>query len=202
MDTNYSNTLPSHSFWQFSIDLYRNRDVENACLSLQNRHGLNVNLILFCCWAASESYGRLEKNDFHKAFAAINRWHEMVTLELRKLRRMVKKMNMYHTSYQKALEDEIAAEHIEQLMLADTLLKHPHERRTSGQKVADAFSNVLLYLRLLQVDADDEDYAALYTLLTPIFPDIERSRMIKLCVPLIKPSGRFQNTMQLDGSLL
>ncbi|HEY9550471.1 MAG TPA: TIGR02444 family protein, partial [Kiloniellaceae bacterium] len=40
-------------FWQFSGAVYARRGVAEACLALQQRHGLDVNLLLFCAWAGS-----------------------------------------------------------------------------------------------------------------------------------------------------
>ena len=41
-------------FWAFSLEVYGRPGVAPACLALQDRHGLDVNLLLFCCWAASQ----------------------------------------------------------------------------------------------------------------------------------------------------
>ena len=38
-------------FWQFSGAVYAHPGVAEACLDLQDRHGLDVNLLLFCAWA-------------------------------------------------------------------------------------------------------------------------------------------------------
>jgi len=40
------------AFWQFSTALYGAPEVEAACLELQDRDGLEVNLALFCLFAA------------------------------------------------------------------------------------------------------------------------------------------------------
>ena len=40
------------AFWQFSTALYGTAEVERACLELQDRDGLEVNLGLFCLFAA------------------------------------------------------------------------------------------------------------------------------------------------------
>ena len=38
-------------FWDFSLAVWGREAVEPACLDLQERHGLDVNLLLFCGWA-------------------------------------------------------------------------------------------------------------------------------------------------------
>ena len=40
------------TFWDFSIRTYRTEGVPDACLSLQNEHGIDVNMFLYCCWIA------------------------------------------------------------------------------------------------------------------------------------------------------
>jgi uncharacterized protein (TIGR02444 family) len=45
-------TWPPSAFWDFSLDFYRRPEVEAACLSLQDAHGLDVNLVLLAAWAA------------------------------------------------------------------------------------------------------------------------------------------------------
>ena len=42
---------PPSAFWAFSLDLYRCPEVEAACLTLQDGHGLDVNLVLLAAWA-------------------------------------------------------------------------------------------------------------------------------------------------------
>lgn len=39
-------------FWEFANRAYAVEDVEKACLALQNRLGLDVNMVLFCVWLA------------------------------------------------------------------------------------------------------------------------------------------------------
>ena len=41
---------PANPFWDYAVELYRKQGVEAACLELQRRHGVDVNLVLLCCW--------------------------------------------------------------------------------------------------------------------------------------------------------
>jgi uncharacterized protein (TIGR02444 family) len=43
---------PESAFWTFSLDLYSQPEVEAACLTLQDDHGLDVNLVLLAAWLA------------------------------------------------------------------------------------------------------------------------------------------------------
>lgn len=40
------------TFWDFSVRTYRTEGVPDACLSLQNEYGIDVNMFLYCCWLA------------------------------------------------------------------------------------------------------------------------------------------------------
>lgn len=43
---------PVERFWDFSVRTYRTSGVPEACLSLQDEHGVDVNMFLYCCWVA------------------------------------------------------------------------------------------------------------------------------------------------------
>ncbi len=76
-------------FWEFSIRVYGTPDVEPACLNLQDEFGLNVNLILYCCWAGSLGV-RLERDQLDGVIAAVAEWQRAVVLPLRGVRRQLK----------------------------------------------------------------------------------------------------------------
>ena len=46
------------SLWDFSIAFYAKPKIQSACLTLQDQYGVNVPLLLCCCWA-SRRYGIL-----------------------------------------------------------------------------------------------------------------------------------------------
>jgi uncharacterized protein (TIGR02444 family) len=43
---------PASPFWAFSLRVYSQPEVEHCCLTLQDEHGLDVNLVLLATWAA------------------------------------------------------------------------------------------------------------------------------------------------------
>jgi uncharacterized protein (TIGR02444 family) len=48
--------LNAEDFWAFSLALYCREAVAAACLSLQERRGADVNLLLAICWLARSGY--------------------------------------------------------------------------------------------------------------------------------------------------
>jgi uncharacterized protein (TIGR02444 family) len=88
--TDASSAVPQGSpFWRFSLRFYRQQDVADACIDLQDRAGADVNLLLFLLWHALgqqsisvEDIGRLERT--------IAPWREMTVIPLRTMRRALK----------------------------------------------------------------------------------------------------------------
>lgn len=85
--------MPSHlkldSLWDFSLTLYDQPGVADACLLLQDEQGVNVNLVLWCAWL--EQLG-LEPDIilFQEAQRHIRDWDEHYVVPLRLLRRRLK----------------------------------------------------------------------------------------------------------------
>ena len=83
-------TAPSENpFWAYSLALYGRDGVEAACLALQDRHGFDVNLLLFCCWAGSRGR-RLSPAELDGLIAATGVWRDEVVRPLRRARRWLK----------------------------------------------------------------------------------------------------------------
>lgn len=76
-------------FWTFSLSLYRQEGVAPACISLQDGHGVDVNMLFFGLWLASE--GRLLSVADHEAMeAAAGVWRAEVVVPLRSVRRLLR----------------------------------------------------------------------------------------------------------------
>jgi uncharacterized protein (TIGR02444 family) len=80
--------LDPGAFWEFSLAYYSRERVSAACLSLQNRRGADVNILLFCCWLATLGL-KVEPPGLHAAIAAVEAWRRDVLEPLRSARRAV-----------------------------------------------------------------------------------------------------------------
>lgn len=76
----------ARAFWRFSLRLYRRPAVAEACLRLQDRHRLDVNLLLFLCFAARRGYGGLSARQVSGAAKVVAAWTAHVILPLRTAR--------------------------------------------------------------------------------------------------------------------
>jgi len=180
--------LPSHPFWKYSLGVYKESGVKDACLSLQDRRALNVNVLLFSCWLASTGRGRLEKRDFQRIFFVIDRWHEGITESLRNIRNRLTGFgnpDWSHEVRKLVLEDELASEQVEQLLLADTIDRAAIEGRSVLQKATDAVTSLHVYAKAKKLIFDMKDYAAIHQLLSAVFPTISHKDIEMLCRPLV-----------------
>lgn len=76
-------------FWRFSLKFYRQPQVADACIALQDGAGIDVNLLLFLLWQAAE--GReLAVADVDALERRIAPWRNMTVIPLRDVRRALK----------------------------------------------------------------------------------------------------------------
>ena len=60
------------AFWNFSIVIYGQPGVREACLRLQDKAGLDVNVLLYCLWRAARGMA-LEADDLGARLAGAAR---------------------------------------------------------------------------------------------------------------------------------
>jgi uncharacterized protein (TIGR02444 family) len=107
---------PDNDFWRFSLRVYEQEGVANECLELQERHGVNVNLLLFCAWIGTQAI-ILNRSDIEAAAQIVVRWDAMVVRPLRIARQEMKADPEMATMRARVKALELEAEQIEQAML-------------------------------------------------------------------------------------
>ena len=68
--------FPEHPFWDFALRVYRCDGVGQACLNIQSRHGIDVNIMLFCLWLGETGRGVLDDGEMKAVMSASEDWHE------------------------------------------------------------------------------------------------------------------------------
>jgi uncharacterized protein (TIGR02444 family) len=79
------------AFWRFSLRLYRQPGVAPACLTLQDDQGVDVNVMLFGLWLASQGR-RLGPDDFVAIEEACGEWRKEFVIPLRRARRNLREV--------------------------------------------------------------------------------------------------------------
>jgi uncharacterized protein (TIGR02444 family) len=76
-------------FWRFSLRFYRRREVADACITLQEQAGVDVNLLLFLLWHAIHNRV-LSPAEISELEERIAPWRNMTIVPLRSMRRALK----------------------------------------------------------------------------------------------------------------
>lgn len=157
-------------FWRFSLDLYGQPDIAALCLALQDRHGADVNLVLYALWAGAACGARLDESALTKLETVLRPWRETVIGPLRQVRRHLKTgPPPTPDARTEALRDsvkaaELAAERIAQDLLFRTGALVPTERPIPAETaVTCAAANLRRVLgeRVVGLEVVSLDQAAL-----------------------------------------
>ena len=162
----------------FSIRVYAEPEVAEACLALQERHGADINVVLFCLWIADCGRGRLPRSQLGDLLEEIAEWRDDLIVPLRALRSRLKEgvvgVSEEHSEIVRSAvkRAELDAEHVEQLQLAG---RTPGERDQDIKPEAaamDAAENLAQYLSLLKVRSSAHEQAWVASLLSAAFPAV------------------------------
>ncbi len=178
--------FPRSGFWDYSIALYGRQEVAQACLGLQRRHGIDVNIVLFCLWLAASGRGAFRKDELQDALAAVQPWQDDVVRPLRKLRQRLKSAiasappDLAHELRRQVAAAELDAEHIEQLILAQGPEQGLRRKGAPGQpakQARHAALNLAAYLSAAGIAPSTADNADLRVLLSAAFPEIPAEQL-------------------------
>ncbi|MEO1192376.1 MAG: TIGR02444 family protein [Pseudomonadota bacterium] len=147
-------------FWDFSLALYRRPGVQKACLDLQDGAGLDVNLLLYCCWAGQG--GHVFTNKELRLLQTVSlTWQGGILRPMRQLRERIKKETGAEGCYAAAKSLELQLEHLEQSRLLGEV---PVRWGKGGREGAAA--NLRSYLMLAAVVRNQAINRSLETLLS------------------------------------
>lgn len=169
--------FPDHPFWDFSLDVYGREDVANACLALQERHGVDVNVLLFCVWLGRAGHPPLDAAAVAELTDKVADWHTEIVRELRRIRRLLKEAlgpipeNLQKAMRRRVQKIEIEAEHVEQLMLAKGYADRASQAPLA-ERAETACRNLAAYLAALGVEPDADDRGHLRPIIAGAFADL------------------------------
>jgi len=176
-------TFENNPFWTYSLQVYGGEGFSAACIELQDRHGLDVNLILYCLWTGQDGGGVLGPADFDRLIAASAGWNAEVICRLRAARLAIKNgfealpTELRDRFRKRILEIEIDGERAEQLLLAPVLDRPRDAARGADDRARDTAANLAAYLAHRGVRPSAEDADLLLTILSVACPDTDRARL-------------------------
>ncbi|MFT7299843.1 MAG: hypothetical protein ACI89Z_000295 [Porticoccus sp.] len=107
----------NNAFWQYSLAHYGRSEVAESCLSYQDNHGANVNLLLFLCWLGCCGQ-RAEPEQLEQASSLIEEWDLHAVQKIRSIRRFFSSSQQTSSEIAESLQRaELMAEQIVQNIL-------------------------------------------------------------------------------------
>jgi uncharacterized protein (TIGR02444 family) len=108
-------------FWRFSLAVHGAPGVDDECLTLQDEHGIDVDVLLFCVWVGTRGT-LLDGDDLAAIEALVQPWRDTAIAPLRATRRGIKTLPEATDDDVAALRKDVAAlelraEQIEHAML-------------------------------------------------------------------------------------
>lgn len=105
----------NNPFWQFSLEVYNDSEIETLCLALQNHHHFDVNELLFSVWLACEL--RILNLNTLTSHPYLRSLQQDVIKPLRQARLSMRALDKQHSIYQKLKGIELETEQEIQLTL-------------------------------------------------------------------------------------
>lgn len=176
------NTVPAPDktpFWQFSGSVYGRPGVAEACLDLQERHGLDVNLLLFCAWAGTRGQ-RLDGGDLGLLRSAARPWHDEVVAPLRAARRWLKQQVSLPEDLGETFREEVKGLELQAEMLEQLVLYQELEIPEGPSDAGTVAANLRLYLTRFKPLPTADDLADLATILHGACPEVAPVHAIRL----------------------
>ena len=156
--------MARNPFWGYSLRLYRRPGVASACLALQDRAAVDVNLLLFCLWAGRERL-TLQGASLAKALSVCREWAAIIQ-PLRQSRRVLKPKTDRDAQSLRAevLKLELKAERLIQRSLYALRLS-----RATDEGVVVAADNVGRYFRAAGIRLTQSGWRALQVVVRAAF---------------------------------
>ncbi|MCB1827573.1 MAG: TIGR02444 family protein [Coxiellaceae bacterium] len=172
----HNNALPDNPFWDFSLHFYRQPGAEEALLLCQQQYGFNVNIILYILWFSDIGQGGLSQLKMRKILQLVASWHNKVVLPLRRLRNAIDSEHQAELR-RTILEEELNAEHVEQLLLYEDVWFLTKKVKSPQQKMIDVCKSISSYCYLMRVKADDALTETINTLLQLLLPTCSQTEI-------------------------
>lgn len=96
-------------FWRFSLHFYKQAGVSDACITLQDDCGVDVNLLLYLFWLASDGR-QLTADEVKNLDGKVKSWRELTIIPIRDTRRKLKgAVTLLDPNRQEAFRNKVKA---------------------------------------------------------------------------------------------
>ncbi len=129
---------PVTPFWRYSLIFYGRSGVSDACIALQDGCGIDVNLLLYLFWLASEGR-QVAAEDVKMLDDKVRSWRELTIIPIRDVRRKLKgAVTFIDPAKQEALRDKVKVAELEAERLQQEGLYAVTQSQPLGKAAAPA----------------------------------------------------------------
>jgi uncharacterized protein (TIGR02444 family) len=157
-------TTAETPFWRFSLKFYRQPSVSEACIALQDEFGVDVNLLLFLLWLASDDR-QLSVEEVRMLDDNVRDWRNLTIVPIRDVRRKLKgAATLVDPGTQEAFRNKVKAVELEAERLQQEALYAFAKSGPLGTETLPpvaALANIAAYESVLGVNFPKPSVAAL-----------------------------------------
>jgi uncharacterized protein (TIGR02444 family) len=150
-------TASGRGLWEFSLAIYAEPGVSEACLELQDQAGADVPTLLYAVWVAARGR-RVDPEVLNAMIPTVNDWSKAVIQPLRLARRNLKERTNFGAGApdlrQAVKSQELAAERILIEVISSKFPPEVH-RDEAGDFILAARANVAEYRSQIGANFDD-----------------------------------------------
>lgn len=169
----------SESLWDFSIRVYQQPEVADACLLLQESNDVDVNVLLFCCWYGVY-FGEMDQSLYKNVLSFSRSWSVNAVKPIRSVRVWMKNSGcsdnrMKEEDCQKLRNRikavELEAEKLQQEVLFSLVDSNRATNKNSAEQLSATIKNITLYMSDLGKEKTEDGGRALVAILRAVVPD-------------------------------
>ena len=144
--------LFDNPFWNFSLQFYDQKGISEILLRFQDECQVDINLMLYCCWAGLSNTPRLTAADLTSLRQIVDRWQSEIVQPLRFMRETLKTDTRgaqveWVAGFRANLQQvELAAERLQQDLLYTNAPREIHRSLEESEGRQNVISNLELYL--------------------------------------------------------
>ncbi len=157
-------TTAETPLWRFSLKFYRQPSVSEACIALQDECGVDVNLLLFLLWLASDDR-QLSVEEVRMLDDNVRDWRNLTIVPIRDARRKLKGADtLVDPGAQEAFRTKVKAVELEaERLQQEALYAFAKSGPLGTEAVAPvaALANITAYESVLGVNFPKSSVAAL-----------------------------------------
>ena len=172
-------TFEDHPFWDYALEVYGREGVSPALIALQDRHILDVNMLLLSLWVSGSGRGVLTDAEMDHVLQVSSNWNPEIVCGLRRVRILLRDeiplipKDLSDAIRKQLLALEIDCEHVEHFAMAAGLVQAEQPSLSIDARFGHAVANFGRYFSRLGAGITDKDRDDLKIVFSAAYPELD-----------------------------